>query len=255
VRQWGIILPDLIPGFCSLPNRNELEYRRPSSGHKRKIVTASRRKPVLKKGEFRMKPNTKLVQISATIALATVLSSSAFGQMGGGGMTGGFGSGSGMMGGFGGIGGNGAGTMGGYAAGSRNGNGYGPGANDLRRDAPVAPEANRTETFRDHDLGPLDQLNLSRQQLGAIEVINEDLRDRRSNLSRRLAADEARLRGLYNAPQLDRTKIDRQFRRIDRIRREMFESTADARDRIEAQLSASQRQRLHRIAPHWNAGG
>ncbi|HUX26219.1 MAG TPA: Spy/CpxP family protein refolding chaperone [Burkholderiales bacterium] len=197
----------------------------------------------------------KLIQIGGTIALATALTTSAFGQMGGGGMMGGFGSGGGMMGGFGALGGNGAGTMGGYAAGSRNGNGYGPGTNDVRRDAPVAPEANRTETFRDHDLGPLDQLNLSRQQLGAIDIINDELRDRRSNLSRRLAAEEKKLRGLYDAPERDRTKIDRQFRRIDQLRREMFEASIDAHDRIEAQLSASQRQRLHRIAPRWNAGG
>jgi len=202
-----------------------------------------------------MKPNTKLVQISATIALATALTTSAFGQMGGGGMMGGFGSGGGMMGGVGAPGGNGAGTMGGYAAGSRNGNGYRPGTNDVRRDAPVAPEANRTGTFRDHDLGPLDQLDLSRQQLGAIDIINEDLRDRQSNLSRRLAAEHEKLRELYDAPERDRTKIDRQFRRIDQLRREMFESSVDAHDRIEAQLSESQRQRLQRIAPHWDAGG
>jgi len=188
-----------------------------------------------------MKHNRKLVEIIGAMALATVVTTSAFAQMGGGGMMGGFGSGGGMM--------------GGYGTGSRNDSDYGPGTNRGRRDAPVAPDVNRSETSRNLDLGPLDRLDLSKQQLGAIDIINEELRDRQSNVNRRLAAEQEKLRALYDAPERDRTKIDRQFRRIEQLRREMFESSVDAHDRIEAQLSAQQRQRLHRIAPRWNAGG
>ena len=202
-----------------------------------------------------MKHNRKLIEIIGAMALATVVTTSAFAQMGGGGMMGGFGSGGGMMGGFGAGGGNGRGMMGGYGTGSGNDSDYGPGTNRGRRDAPVAPDVNRSETSRNLDLGPLDRLDLSKQQLGAIDIINEELRDRQSNVNRRLAAEQEKLRALYDAPERDRTKIDRQFRRIGQLRRETFESSVDARDRIEAQLSAQQRQRLHRIAPRWNAGG
>ena len=202
-----------------------------------------------------MKHNRKFIEIIGAMALATVLTTSAFAQMGGGGMMGGFGSGGGMMGGFGAGGGNGRGMMGGYGTGSGNDSDYGPGTNRGRRDAPVAPDVNRSETSRNLDLGPLDRLDLSKQQLGAIDIINEELRDRQSNVNRRLAAEQEKLRALYDAPERDRTKIDRQFRRIEQLRREMFESSVDAHDRIEAQLSAQQRQRLHRIAPRWNAGG
>ena len=96
---------------------------------------------------------------------------------------------------------------------------------------------------------------MSRQQLGAINIISDELRDRQSNVSRRLAAEQEKLRALYDAPERDRTKIDRQFRSIEQLRREMFDSSVDAHDRIEAQLSARQRQRLRQIAPRWNTGG
>ena len=192
-----------------------------------------------------MKHNRKLIEIIGAMALATVVTTSAFAQMGGGGMMGGFGSG----------GGNGTGMMGGYGTGSRNDNDSGRGANLGRRDAPVAPDANGSAPSDGVDLRPLNQLDLSRQQLGAINIISDELRDRQSNVSRRLAAEQEKLRALYDAPERDRTKIDRQFRSIEQLRREMFDSSVDAHDRIEAQLSARQRQRLRQIAPRWNTGG
>ena len=202
-----------------------------------------------------MKRYRKSIEIAGAMALAALLTTSAYAQMGGGGMMGGPGSGGGMMGGFGSGSGSGQGMFGGYGKDSRNDNGYGPGTNGGRRDAPLAPDANRSEALGDRDLGPLNQLDLSRQQLGAINVINEELRDRQSNLSRRLAAEQEKLRALYDAPERDRSKIEKEYRRIDQLRREMFESSVNAQDRIEAQLSAPQRQRLHRIAPRWNLGG
>ncbi|MGP1678475.1 MAG: Spy/CpxP family protein refolding chaperone [Burkholderiales bacterium] len=202
-----------------------------------------------------MKHYGKLIQVIGATALATLAATSAYAQMGGGGMMGGHGSDGGMMGGFGSGSGNGQGMFGGYGRDSRNDNGYGPGTNSGRRDAAPAPDANRSEALGDRDLGPLDQLDLSRQQLGAISIINEELRDRQSNLSRRLAAEQEKLRALYDAPERDRSKIEQEYRRIDQLRREMFESSVNAQDRIEAQLSAPQRQHLHRIAPRSNAGG
>lgn len=202
-----------------------------------------------------MKRYRKSIEIAGTMALAALLTTSAYAQMGGGGMMGGLGSGGGMMGGFGSGSGSGQGMFGGYGRDSRNDNGYGPGTNGGRRDAPLAPDANRSEASGDHGLGPLDQLDLSRQQLGAINVINEELRDRQSNLSRRLAAEQEKLRALYDAPERDRSKIEKEYHRIEQLRREMFESSVNAQDRIEAQLNAPQRQRLHRIAPRWNLGG
>lgn len=203
-----------------------------------------------------MKPNSRLIAILVGTALGAAVATSAFAQMGGGGMMGGFGSGGGgMMGGFGSGGGNGTGMMGGNGESSRNDNGYEPGMNSGRRDAPAAPGANRSETFGDPHLGPLNQLDLSRQQLGAINIIDEEMRDRQSNLNRELAAEQGKLRELYDSPARDRSKIDRQYRRIEKLRREMFESSVDAQDRIEAQLSVQQQQRLRRIAPHWSVGG
>ena len=201
-----------------------------------------------------MKHYVKLIQIIGATALASFLTTSAYAQMGGG-MMGGFGSGGGMMGGFGSGSGNGQGMLGGYGRDSRNDTGYGPGTNGARRDAPLAPDANRLDASGEHALGPLDQLDLSRQQLGAIKVINDELRDRQSNLSRRLAAEQEKLRALYDAPERDRSKIEKEYRRIDQLRHELFESSVNAQDRIESQLSAQQRQHLHRIAPRWNLGG
>ena len=192
-----------------------------------------------------MKHNRKLIEIIGAMALATVVTTSAFAQMGGGGMMGGFGAG----------GGNGTGMMGGYGTGSRNDSDSGRGANRGRRDAPVAADANGSALSEDVDLVPLNQLDLSRQQLGAINIIREELRDRQSNVNRRLAVEQEKLRTLYDSPERDQAKIDRQFHRIEKLRREMFESSVNAHDRIAAQLNEKQQQRLHRIAPRWNAGG
>jgi len=190
----------------------------------------------------------------ALVALGVPLATYAMGGMGGG-MMGGFGGSGGMMGGYGSGGGSGGGMMGGYGPGAGNGNGYGPRSYGEQREAPAAPNREREKSPTRRDLGPLDQLDLSRAQRAAINVINGELRDRQSNLDRRLGLEQEKLRALYDAPVRDQSKIDGEFRRIDQLRREKFESTVGARDRIEAQLSAQQKQRLHRIAPRWNAGG
>lgn len=194
----------------------------------------------------------RTIAVIGALAFAIAATPSAYAQMGGG-MMGGFGGGGGMMGGFGPGGGNGNGMMGGYGSGA--GNGYGPGSYGDGREAPAAPDRERNEARAGHEPDPLDRLGLSRQQGEAIDIIAAELRDRQSNLDRRLALEQEKLRALYDAPARDRSKIDRQFDRIEQLRREKFESNANARDRIKAQLSAQQRQQLHRIAPRWNAGG
>jgi len=202
-----------------------------------------------------MKANGKLIAIIGALALATVVTTSAFAQMGGGGMMGGGMMGGGLFGGLGSGGGNAAGMMGGNASNSRDDNGYGPGTYGARRDAPPAPYARGSEPSDGLDLGPLNQLDLNRQQLGEISIIRDELRDRQSNAGRRLKIEQEKLRDLYDSPKRDQSKIDSQFQRIERLRREMFESSVNAQDRIAAQLNAQQRQRLQRIAPRWNAGG
>jgi hypothetical protein len=123
-----------------------------------------------------MKHDRKLINmIIGAMALATVLTTNAYAQMGGGGMMGGFGSGGGF----------GTGMMGGNGMDSRNAIGYAPGRNEVPRDL---------------------------------------------------------------------SKIETQFHRIERLRRELLESSVDAHGRIAAQLNAQQGQRLRRIAPRWNAG-
>ena len=67
-----------------------------------------------------MKRYRKPIQIAGAMALAALLTTGAYAQMGGGGMMGGFGSGSG----------NGQAMFGEYGRDSRNDNGYAPGTND-----------------------------------------------------------------------------------------------------------------------------
>ena len=77
-----------------------------------------------------MKRYRKPIQIAGAMALAALLTTGAYAQMGGGGMMGGPGSGGGMMGGFGSGSGNGQAMFGEYGRDSRNDNGYAPGTND-----------------------------------------------------------------------------------------------------------------------------
>ncbi|MBE0625791.1 MAG: hypothetical protein IH606_13370 [Burkholderiales bacterium] len=137
-----------------------------------------------------MKLDRKLIQITGAIALASLATTGAYAQMGGGGM---MGSG-GMMGGFGAGGGNGPGTMGGNGMDSRDDNSYGPGTDGARRYAPLFPNANGPEHSDELDLGPLNQLDLSRRQLGEINIVREELKDRQSNARRRLRAEQEALR-------------------------------------------------------------
>jgi len=195
-------------------------------------------------------PHGKLIRVVGAMALAILLTPGALAQMGGG-MMGGSGGGGGMMG----HSGPGSEIWKGIMSGAGSRDESAQERNDTQRDTDAVSGRGRSGSAASGDTDPLERLDLSRRQRGAIYVISEEFRDRQSNLERRLAAEERTLRALYDEPERNRANIDRQFQRIDQLRREMFEASVAAHDRVEAQLTARQRQRLRRIAPRWNVGG
>ena len=136
------------------------------------------------------------------------------GMMGGYGP--GYGMGPGMMGGYGpGYG----GMMGGY------GHGYGMG-----------PGMMGWGNFRD--------LNLSADQKSRITQIRQEMRARQWPLMGQMMDAQDKLQDLYDADKQDAAAIDRQYKVVDDLRRQMLDNMVDAHNRIDSILTKEQREKF-----------
>jgi len=129
------------------------------------------------------------------------------------GMMGGYGMGAGMMGGHGGSYGMGAGMMGGY------GGGYGM----------MGP-------------GNFGGLNLSADQKAKVTQIQRDARRKMWSLMGRMMESQYALQDLYDADKQDAAAINRQFKELEDMRRQMVESSVDMHNRINEILTKEQRE-------------
>uniref|UniRef100_UPI0035932643 Spy/CpxP family protein refolding chaperone n=1 Tax=Cupriavidus pinatubonensis TaxID=248026 RepID=UPI0035932643 len=141
----------------------------------------------------------------------------------------GFGLGYGMMGGYGVgmMGGEGMGMMGGEGMGMMGG--FGPGHGMM---GPFG-----------WDRGP--DLKLSPEQRTKINGIMDETRKAHWSLMGAMMDQHARLRDLYAAPNPDKTAIDDTYKAIGKLREQMYNSSVDARKRMEGLLTKEQQQTLH----------
>ncbi len=185
--------------------------------------------------------------VAAALAGAAALGTAAFaqgygygpgygmgpGMMGGwGGYGHGYGMGPGMMGGFGGYGpgyGMGPGAMwgnGGY------GPGYGMGPGMMWGDGPG------------YGAGAGYGINLSDEQRGKIEKIQETTGRTQWELMTKLQDERGRLNELFYSGKRDDAAVTTSYKKIAELRRQMFDNSLAARKQIDAVLTKEQREQL-----------
>jgi len=141
--------------------------------------------------------------------LAVAQSDAQYGM--GPGMMGGYGMGPGMMGGYG----MGPGMMGGY--------GMGPGMMGL---------------------GNYRGLDLSADQKSKISQIQQEVRKKHWALMGQMMDAQYKLQELYDADKQDSAAINKQYKEIEDLRRQMVDSSVDAHNRINGMLTKEQREKL-----------
>jgi Spy/CpxP family protein refolding chaperone len=149
------------------------------------------------------------------------------GMIGGYGYGPGYGMGPGMMGGWGQGYGMGPGMMGGY------GPGYGMGPGMMG------------------GWGPMYGLNLDEKQREKLANIQDNLAKKRWELMGKMHDEQFKLRELYASGKRDEAAIEKSFKRMEELRRQMFDAMMEARTQMNAVLTPEQRERLYRRGPWW----
>ncbi|HEU0188032.1 MAG TPA: Spy/CpxP family protein refolding chaperone [Gallionellaceae bacterium] len=93
--------------------------------------------------------------------------------------------------------------------------------------------------------GDYRELGLSSDQQGKITQIRKAVRAKHWALMDDMMDAQDRLQELYDADKQDAAAINRQYKVIDDLRRQMVENSVDANNRINAILTKEQREKLH----------
>jgi Spy/CpxP family protein refolding chaperone len=140
--------------------------------------------------------------------------------------------GPGMMGGYGPGYGMGPGMMGGYGPGYGMGpgmmGGYGPGYG-------MGPGMMGWGNYRD--------LNLSADQKSKITQIRQEMRTKQWAVMGQMMDAQDKLQDLYDADKQDSATINKQYKAIDDLRRQMVDNAVDAHNRINNILTKEQREK------------
>ena len=163
----------------------------------------------------------------------------------GGGYGPGYGMGPGMMGGYGPGYGMGPGMMGQGMMGGGMMGGYGPGYS-------MGPGMMGPGMMGGGmGYGMLYQLNLSPDQWNKVNAIHEDLAKKNWDLAAKTRDEAFKLRNLTVAEKRDRAAITSQYKKIQELRLQSFQTRLDARDKIDAVLTKEQKEQIRRFAPWW----
>ncbi|PMS13635.1 periplasmic heavy metal sensor [Trinickia caryophylli] len=87
-------------------------------------------------------------------------------------------------------------------------------------------------------------LQLSDDQRAKVNRIADETRKAHWTLMGEMMDRQAKLRDLYEAPKRDDAAIDAAFKDIAAVRQKMFDTSADARKRMDAVLTDKQREQL-----------
>jgi len=93
-------------------------------------------------------------------------------------------------------------------------------------------------------LGALQALDLSNEQLGKINQIQDETRRKNWGVMGKLIDEQSHMRDLFLADRRDPAAIGKQAMKIADLRRQMLEASVDAHNRVEALLSKEQREQL-----------
>lgn len=144
--------------------------------------------------------------------------------------------GPGMMGGYGPGYGMGPGMMGGYGQGYGGMmGGYGPGYG-------MGPGMMGWENYRD--------LNLSADQKSKISQVRKEMRAKQWPLMGEMMDARDKLQDLYDADKQDAVAINKQYKVVDDLRRQMVDNMVDAHNRINSILTKEQREKSREWRGH-----
>jgi Spy/CpxP family protein refolding chaperone len=93
-------------------------------------------------------------------------------------------------------------------------------------------------------LGALQAMDLSNEQLGKINQIQDETRRKNWGVMGKLIDEQSHMRDLFLADRRDPAAIGKQAMKIADLRRQMLEASVDAHNRVEALLSKEQREQL-----------
>ncbi len=95
-------------------------------------------------------------------------------------------------------------------------------------------------------MGPWSRVDLSAEQRIQVNRIRDETRRKNWDLMGRLMDEQARLRDLYDAPKRDTDALSEAHRKISGLKQQIYESSEDAYDRIDAILTPKQKEK-----PSW----
>lgn len=95
-------------------------------------------------------------------------------------------------------------------------------------------------------------LNLSKEQRAKVNQISDDMRRKHWELMGRMQEQSSSLRNLYEADKWDAKEIGKIYQGIYDLKRQMIESFVETHNRMEAVLTAEQREQLRKS---WPRGG
>jgi Spy/CpxP family protein refolding chaperone len=96
--------------------------------------------------------------------------------------------------------------------------------------------------------GGIDLSEKQREQLGKIQ---QDIAKEHWELMGKMHDEQYKLSELYGAPKRDDAAIEKSFKRMEDLRRQMFDSMADARRKMDGVLTPEQKERAWRSGPRW----
>lgn len=94
--------------------------------------------------------------------------------------------------------------------------------------------------------GPYGGLNLTDEQNAKIAAIQDEVSKKQWDLMSQMRDEQFKLQQLYSAPTRDKAAMDESYNRIATLRRQMYDSTLDARKKMDAALTTEQRNQMRR---------
>lgn len=92
-------------------------------------------------------------------------------------------------------------------------------------------------------MGPWSRIDLSADQRTQINRIRDETRRKNWELMGRLMDEQAALRDLYDAPKRDADALSDAYRKVGELKQQIYESSEDAYDRIDAILTPKQKEK------------
>lgn len=100
-------------------------------------------------------------------------------------------------------------------------------------------------------MGPVWMLDLTDDQRGKIEKIQDDVRRKNWDTYGKIMDEQSKLRDLYSGETVDAKKVGAAYAGIAKLQQQVIESSVEAHNRVQAVLTKEQKDQLKQ----WSRGG